>query len=339
MVRLPLGRTGIEVSPVGIGTWAWGERLWGYGRTYTDKDLEDAFHAAISADITFFDTAEVYGWGRSERLLGQFLARVQAPAASTAPPGAHGQLVQRPPVVVATKFMPFPWRLSRFALLRALRSSLRRLGLEQVDLYQVHWPFPPVPVETWMDAMAEAVQAGLVRAVGVSNYSAAQMRRAYEALARRGVVLASNQVEYSLLHRHPERNGLLAACQELGVTLIAYSPLAQGILTGKYGPERPPAGFRRGRYHSKAFWARARPVLEALRAVAAARGKTPAQVALNWVMARGAIPIPGAKNARQAQENAGALGWRLTEEELASLDEAAGEPVPGAVPGPPGGTG
>ncbi len=315
---MPLGRTGIEVSALGIGTWAWGERLWGYGSGYTDLDLQKAFRVALAEGITLFDTAEIYGWGRSEQLLGRFIAESGAtasgdPAATEAP---------RPRVAVATKFMPYPWRLTRASLLRALRRSLKRLGLQQVDLYQVHWPFPPVPTDVWMDAMADAVQAGLVRAVGVSNYGATRMRRAYEALARRGVVLASNQVEYSLLHSKPERNGVLAACRELGVTLIAYSPLAMGVLTGKYGPDRPPADFRRGRYGT-AFWAKAEPLLATLRAIAAARGKTPAQVALNWVICKGTIPIPGAKNARQARENAGALGWRLTEEEVAALDAAS----------------
>ncbi len=172
------------------------------------------------------------------------------------------------------------------------------------------------------NAMADAAQAGLVRAVGVSNYGATRMRRAYEALARRGVVLASNQVEYSLLHSKPERNGVLAVCRELGVSLIAYSPLAMGALAGKFGPDWPPPDLRRGRY-GRAFWAKAEPLLATLRAIAAARGKTPAQVALNWVICKGAIPIPGAKNARQAGENAGALGWRLTDEEIEALDGAA----------------
>lgn len=310
-MRVPLGRTGIEVSALGIGTWAWGERLWGYGAGYADRDLEEAFRASLEAGITFFDTAEVYGWGRSERLLGRFVAA----ARGARPDGAA-------PVVVATKFMPFPWRLRRASLLKALRASLERLGLPRVDLYQVHWPLPPVPVETWMDAMADAVEAGLVRAVGVSNFTEAQMRRAHAALARRGVVLASNQVEFSLLHRRPERSGLLAACRELGVSLIAYSPLAQGVLTGKYGPDHPPGGFRRRRYGRSALL-RAEPVLSALRAIAERRGRTPAQVALNWVICKGAIPIPGAKDARQARQNAGALGWRLGDDEVAALDAAA----------------
>ncbi|WRP14582.1 aldo/keto reductase [Geochorda subterranea] len=146
-VQIPLGRTGIEVSALGIGTWAWGERLWGYGSSYSDPDLQEAFRVALAEGITLFDTAEIYGWGRSEQLLGRFIAESGAtasgdPATSDAP---------RPRVVVATKFMPYPWRLTRASLLRALRRSLQRLGLQQVDLYQVHWPFPPVPADAWMD--------------------------------------------------------------------------------------------------------------------------------------------------------------------------------------------
>lgn len=303
--RIPLGPTDIQISPLGIGTWAWGDTLfWQYGKGgYTDADLKAAYQASLAYGINFFDTAEVYGRGRSETLLGQFSREAGWP------------------VVIASKFFPYPWRLRRSEVLSALRASLRRLGLAQLDLYQVHWPFPPVPIETWMEGMADAVEAGLVRAVGVSNYSVDQMRRAHEALARRGVRLASNQVEYSLLQRKPETSGLLAACRELNVTLIAYSPLAQGLLTGKYTPENPPPGVR-GRRYAKVL-ARVQPLVALLREIGQAHGKTPAQVALNWTIAKGAVPIPGAKNARQAQDNAGALGWRLSAEEVARLDEAA----------------
>ena len=204
----------------------------------------------------------------------------------------------------------------------ALHHSLDRLGLESVDLYQMHWPFPPVSIDTWMDAMADAVQAGLIRAVGVSNYNVEQTRRAYDALARRGVPLASNQVDYSLLQRKPETNGLLALCQQLNVTLIAYSPLAQGLLTGKYTPQNPPPGLRGRRYGG--ILARIQPLTGLLREVGQAHGgKTPAQVALNWTISKGTVPIPGAKNARQAIDNAGALGWRLADAEVAALDAAS----------------
>ena len=306
--QVTLGATEIPISPLGIGTWAWGDKLvWGYGKGYTDADLEDAFRTSVEAGITFFDTAEIYGWGRSERLLGQF-ART------------HGQ-----PVVIATKFFPYPWRVRKGALMRALRGSLRRLGLARVDLYQVHWPFPPRSVETWVDALADAVEAGLARAVGVSNYNLEQTRRAHAVLSQRGIPLASNQVQFSLIHRDPEQDGLLSLCQDLNITLIAYSPLGMGMLTGKYTPERPPGGAR-GRRYNREFLRRLQSLIALMREIGEGHGgKTPAQVALNWVMCKGAVPIVGAKNRAQAEENAGALGWRLTPEEVAALDRAAAQ--------------
>lgn len=303
--RVPLGGTGIEISPLGIGTWAWGDRwMWGYRKTYSDADIREAFEATLAFGINFFDTAEVYGLGRSERFLGEFLREAERP-------------------VVATKFFPFPFRLRKQALRRALKRSLRRLGLAQVDLYQMHFPFPPVAIEAWMDAMADAVEAGLVRAVGISNYDVAQMERAHAALAERGVELASNQVFYSLLHRDPEFSGLLQACREMNVTLIAYSPLEKGLLTGKYTPENPPPGTRQ-RIYNRDYLEKIQPVLRLMREVGAAHGgKSEAQVALNWLICKGAVPIPGAKNARHVVSNAGALGWRLTEDDVAALDEAS----------------
>lgn len=302
-----LGSSDLNVSRLGIGTWAWGDRFyWGYGRGgYTDADLQAAFQASLAGGINLFDTAEIYGQGRSERLLGGFVQDGGTQA------------------LVATKFFPFPWRLRRASLLRALRGSLGRLGLERVDLYQIHWPYPPVSIETWMAGLADAVEAGLVQAVGVSNYSPEQTRRAHAALARRGIPLVSNQVQYSLLHRQPERDGLLDLCRELNVTLIAYSPLAMGLLTGKYTPENPLPGLR-GRRFRRELLTQIRPLVALLGEIGQAHtGKTPAQVALNWIMCKGALPIPGAKNARQAQDNAGALGWYLSETEVAALDVAS----------------
>jgi aryl-alcohol dehydrogenase-like predicted oxidoreductase len=160
--------------------------------------------------------------------------------------------------------------------------------------------------------------------VGVSNCSVEQMRRAHAALAKRGVVLASNQVEYSLLHRAPERNRLMQTCREMGVTLIAYSPLRKGLLSGKYTPENRPTGTFRSSLANRDYLARIQPLITLLREIGQAHGgKTPSQVALNWVMCKGALPIPGAKNVRQARENAGALGWQLSESEMTALDAAS----------------
>ena len=306
MNETPAQRSVLHGLEFGVGCWAWGDRLvWGYGRGYAADTVRQAFDASVAAGIELYDTAEVYGQGQSELLLGEFLKTVDRK------------------LIIATKFMPYPWRLRRGSLVRALRGSLKRLGLEQVDLYQVHQPLAPVTVETWMAAMSEAVQLGLTHEVGVSNYDRSWTQRAFDALAREGIPLASNQVEYSLINRKIEKNGLLKQCQELGVRLIAYSPLGMGMLTGKYTPQNLPSGIRAGRYNAR-FIERMTPLLTLIKRIGSDHdGKTPAQVALNWVICKGALPIPGAKNLSQAEQNAGALGWRLTEEEVAALDEAS----------------
>ena len=306
---ISLGKTDIRISPIGLGTWQWGDRaMWSYGITHTDRDIHEAFRKSIEGGIDFFDTAELYGKGRSEVLLGECL-REMAPAGSGVP------------VVVATKFAPLPFRLRKGALTGALRRSLARLGLARVDLYQVHFPFSLVPVAVWADALADAVGAGLTRSVGVSNYNAAQMRQAHEVLSRRGIPLASNQVEYHLLKRKVERDGVVQTCRELGVALIAYSPLAKGLLTGKYTAENRPPGLRKYMARSGKL-SSIQPLLGLMREVGQAHeGKSPAQVALNWLVCKGAVPIPGAKNAHQARENAAATGWRLDAAEIAALDE------------------
>lgn len=307
---IALGARGITVAPLGVGTWSWGDRrFWGYGQGYGRADIAAAFAASVAAGITLFDTAEIYGQGESERLLGELLRDSHAP------------------VVVATKFAPLPWRLGARSLRRALDASLERLGIARIDLYQIHFPYSLISIPALMDALADAVAEGKVRAVGVSNYRAAQMERAHEALARRGVPLATNQLQYSLLARRPETDGTLAACRALGVTLIAYSPLAQGLLTGKYGPGgAAPSGFRRWQplFRGRDTH-RLAGLLDLLRGIGEDQGgKTPAQVALNWLIAQsGVVPIPGAKNRAQASSNAGALGWALRPAEVAALDTAS----------------
>ena len=301
----------LDEIELGAGCWQWGDALmWGYGQGYAATEVQTAFDGSLAAGITFFDTAEVYGMGKSEKFLGDFMR-------------ARGTGTR--PLSVATKFFPLPWRLARGALTHALRKSLERLGLKQVDLYQTHWPSPPLAVETWMEAMADAVEAGLTRSVGVSNYTVAQTKRSYETLAKRGVPLLSNQVPYSLLNRKIEKSGLTTLCRELGVKIIAYSPIEKGILTGKYTPDNPPPGLR-GRRYGREYLQKVQPVIALLRNLGQAHGgKTPAQVALNWLICKGALPIPGAKNARQALDNAGAMGWRLTPSEVETLDKASDE--------------
>jgi aryl-alcohol dehydrogenase-like predicted oxidoreductase len=232
--------------------------------------------------------------------------------------------------VVLTKFFPMPWRLRKGALPAALKRSLDRLQLSRVDVYLLHFPTPPVALETWADALADAVQAGLTRAVGISNCNALQTRRAHAALAARGVPLACNEVELSLLKRAPERTGLTYACKDLGVTLIAYRPLAMGLLSGKYTPEHPPAGIRTLLF-GRRYLAALQPLLGTLKRIGEAHGgKSAAQVAINWVLCKGALPIPGAKDEKQARENAGAMGWRLTDEQVAELEALAEKAMHGS---------
>jgi aryl-alcohol dehydrogenase-like predicted oxidoreductase len=205
-----------------------------------------------------------------------------------------------------------------------LEASLVRLGRASVDLYMHHYPTGRVSIPRLMALMADAVEAGKVRAVGVSNYSAEQLRLAHSALAERGIPLASIENGYSLLDRRVETNGVLDACRELGITLIAYQPLASGALTGKYADGRRPSGLRR---FMRAFRGSDRkavaPVVLLLREIGDRHVRTPAQVALRWLMERGdVIPIPGAKDGRQAAANAGAMTFHLASDEIDALNRA-----------------
>jgi aryl-alcohol dehydrogenase-like predicted oxidoreductase len=307
--RQRLGATEVEVAPIAVGTWAWGERrYWGYEKDFAARDVVDAFAASADAGLELFDTAEVYGDGESEKILG-WLARKRG-----------GR------ILLATKFGLLPGRDAR-TLPRALDASLKRLGVPRVDLYQIHWPDRTMAsIDALMGGLADAVAAGKARAVGVSNFGAGEMREAHQLLARRGVPLASNQVRYSLIHRAPEVDGVLDACRELGVTLLAYSPLGQGILSGKYGADHPPAGPRAGHpeFATESLAATA-PLLALLRGIGAAHGgRPPEQAALAWLRAKaGVLPIAGAKTGAQAAINAGALDLTLGAGDVEALDRAS----------------
>ncbi|HEY7908131.1 MAG TPA: aldo/keto reductase [Thermomicrobiales bacterium] len=302
-----LGASGITVSALGAGTWSWGDGpYWGYGAAPDRGELAASFRASLDAGVTFFDTAELYGGGGSERVLGA-LAR------------DAGR-----PVVIASKFTPYPHRLSPRTLHTALDDTRARLGVATLDLYLIHWPYTLLTTPAMMDALAETVRAGKVRAVGVCNFSATNMRRAHDRLARHGVPLAANEVRYNVLARDPETNGVLAACRELDVALIAHSPLVHGLL-GEAGPVQV-AGPRRFLPAYRGARLRAIEAMAAtLREIARARDRTPAQVALNWLLSKDEriIPIPGTRRASHARANAGALGWRLTDEEIAAVDRAS----------------
>ena len=308
---IPLAGCDIRLPLMGLGTWAWGDKAtWGmntYDRSYDLKTIGEAYVRSVAAGITFLDTAEMYGKGESERIIAALLT---------------GDPANRSRIVVATKFMPFPWKVNvSTALMGALRASLQRLQMPWVHLYQIHGPISLRSHRAMAAALAVPYRAGLIKAVGVSNYSEREMRALHGALAALGIPLATNQVEYSLLRTMPETNGLLRACRELGVVVLAYSPLAQGRLTGKYTASNPPPGSRQ---FSDYPMQEIEPVVVELRRIGERYGdKTPAQVALNWLICKGAVPIPGAKNAAQAEQNAGALGWRLSDDDVRLLDRVS----------------
>jgi aryl-alcohol dehydrogenase-like predicted oxidoreductase len=306
-----LGTTDVRVSRLGIGAMVWGDMStaprWNparnaYGPTGTAKEQREALEVSLAAGVNFVDTAAMYGKGASERRVGE--------------------LTSGRAVVVATKF-PFGFLSRASSLPVALEGSLARLRRTTIDLYQIHYPFRWMSVPTLMELMAEAVEAGKIRAVGVSNYDAEQLRLAHAELARRGVPLASNQVQYSLLYRNPETDGVLDACRELGVTLIAYMPLASGALTGKYSASTRPSGWRRymGTFRGKNLPTLTR-VVDLLREIGERHDKNPSQVALRWLIQHdGVLPIPGAKNAGQAAANAGALTFALDAAEVDALSQ------------------
>jgi len=304
--RVRLGQSPLQVVPLGVGCWAWGDRrYWRYEEDHRPRDVVDAFDACLDAGLDLFDTAEAYGAGRGEKIVGWLVRK-------------SGR-----ELVIATKYAPIAGRGGAAAIARGLTGSLKRLGLPRVDLYQLHWPdSTELPIVAAMDALADALHAGRIRAIGVSNFGAAEMREAHAVLARHGVPLASNQVHYSLLHRAPEVDGVLDACHELGVTLLAYSPLEQGLLTGKYGPDAGPPGLRgAAAWFSRANRAAAQPVLEQLRAIADVHGTEAATVALAWLLAKpGVVALAGAKTGAQAAGNAKALALTLRAAEIAALD-------------------
>jgi aryl-alcohol dehydrogenase-like predicted oxidoreductase len=307
-----LGKSDLHVPRMGIGAMVWGQpkgmARWtqaqlAYGPSHGTTEEEEALKVSLAAGVNLIDTAEMYSNGFAERRVGE-LARDKN-------------------VLIATKFPPSPFSRED-AFPKALQDSLTRLERSSIDLYQHHFPSNRISIPNLMNLMADAVEAGKVKTVGVSNYSAEQMRLAHAELAKRGLPLASNQVQYSLLYRKPEVDGVLDACRELGITLMAYSPLAQGALTGKYSPETKASGLRRflPNFNKKAMEA-VQPVVELLRQIGDRYGKSPSQVALRWLIENeNVLPIPGVKNSRQAAENVGAIAFSLTSEEVQMLSQA-----------------
>ena len=289
------------VSRIGLGTWQFGSREWGYGDAYAERGAREIVRRARELGVTFFDTAEVYGFGRSERILGESLGH------------------ERDEVVVASKIFPVapfpPVVRQRFA------GSSRRLGVPRIPLYQVHQPNPLVPDSMIMPAFRELLDEDRIGAAGVSNYSLDRWRAADEALGR---PVVSNQVEFSLASAGPLED-LVPFAEQHDRLVIAYSPLAQGLLGGRYGPDRRPGGVRAmNPLFGTENLRRVQPLLDLLREVAAAHQATPSQIALAWLVALPrVVVIPGASSVEQLESNVAAGEIGLDAEQQASLTAAA----------------
>jgi aryl-alcohol dehydrogenase-like predicted oxidoreductase len=289
------------MSAIGLGTWQFGSREWGYGSDYADTEAVAITQRALELGINLIDTAEIYAFGRSERIVGKAIAG------------------RRDDVFIATKVFPI-MPLAPIVEQRG-RASAARLGVDQIDLYQVHWPNPVVPTGTTMQGMRNLQRAGVVRHVGVSNFPLGKWQRAERELG--GPVL-SNQVQYSLAVRKPDRE-LIPWAQANDRIVIAYSPLAQGLLSAKYDGTNTPGGVRSGNaLFLPENIERAKPLLDALREIAAAHDAKPAQVALAWVIRRpNVVAIPGASSVGQLESNAAAADLELTDDEDARLTAAS----------------
>ncbi|MGH8987772.1 MAG: aldo/keto reductase [Acidimicrobiales bacterium] len=292
---------GVRLFPVGLGTAQFGSRHWGYGAAYDEEVAPRIVERSLDLGVQLVDTAEIYSFGRAERIVGAALAR------------------RREEAFLATKL--FPVLPADPVVGRRARGSLRRLGTDHVDLYQVHWPNPVVPQRAVADALSRLLDAGRTRHVGVSNYPLARWQELERLLGR---PVLSNQVRYSLTDRAPERE-LLDWAEAHGRVLIASSPLARGLLSGRYGPDRRPAGARAetGAFRPESLAAVA-PLLELLREIADAHGATPAQIALAWVVRRpNVVAIPGASSVEQAEENAASADVQLSSAEDDALTAAS----------------
>lgn len=307
-----LGQTELRVTPVGLGVmqFAGTTGIWRF--IFDDMDRQE-MHAivrtALEAGINWFDTAEMYGRGRSEEGLASGLKQA----------GKEDQEIH-----IATKWMP----LLRTAANIRKTIDVRQRNLEPytIDLYYVHNTTSFSSPEAEMNAMADLVEAGEIRTVGVSNFDAERMRRAHRALQERGIPLAANQMEYSLLNRKIETNGVLAAARDLGVTIVAYSPVARGLLTGKF--HRDPQALQNTPIGRRMYLQRkieeTRPLIEALEAIADTHGVSTAQVALNWlvqIQGEAVVVIPGASSVSQAEEAGGVMDFKLTAAEIDRLDQ------------------
>ncbi|MGC2192189.1 MAG: aldo/keto reductase [Candidatus Dormiibacterota bacterium] len=293
---------GRRLSVVGLGCWQFGDKLWGYGTEYSQAESLAVIQRALELGVTVFDTAELYGSGRSEMLVGTALSSWEGDR------------------FLATKFLPI-LPVPRVMVSHCAK-SLDRLQVPLVDLYQIHWSNPAVPLARQMAGMRKILSLGMSRYAGVSNFS---LRHWVAAERRLGQPVISNQVRYNLLQRRPEQRGLLEYAQRNSRVILAYSPLAQGALSGRYRAGHAPRDLRRGNpLFTDAALLAAAPLLETLREIADAHQCSSSQVALAYLIAQPqVIVIPGAKSLAQLESNVAAADLELGEDELLAMRRAA----------------
>jgi len=314
-----LGKSKIMITPIGLGCWQFsgGKSMVGnFWGNLEQETINRIVKASLENGINWFDTAEAYGFGQSEQALAAALQSAEVKAEKS---------------IIATKWMPF----GRFAssIGNTINTRLKKLSPYPISLLQIHQPTSFSSVESQMKAMTALLRADKIKTAGVSNFNLKQMQRASDALKVEGFELASNQMRYNLLDRRIEKNGVLDFAKEKGITIIAYSPLAQGILTGRYhedpdlakslsGLRKFMPGFKRGNIQ------KSQPLMNELKTIAAKYEATPAQVALNWVIhfhGKTVVAIPGATSEKQAQQNAAVMNFTLSREELTRLDRVSWE--------------
>jgi len=349
----------LVVPSIGIGTISWSSKSL---TTLENLELQSLVNEACNSDAAFFDTAERYGshlktalglgWGETETLLKKFVDRASITSGANSVKGTE----ESSNAIYATKFCPSPWRTTVESVVEACEQSRLRLGVDQIDLYQLHMPDIVKPFrflgmnesldEVYWEGLAECHRRGLVKNVGVSNYGPTLVSKCQDALGKRGVPLASNQIGYSLIGRQNGSQETVDMCAELGIKVLGYYPFAMGLLTGKYSSNTmtpltdPTLTINSSQKTTlemndlnmyaegdgvKVPRGGISPLLSTMETIAQARGKTIAQVALNYIVCKGVVPIPGAGSAAQVKDNIGAMGWRLTDTEVSILEEEADE--------------
>lgn len=309
-----LGKSDLMVTPIGLGAWQFSKsngvagKYWGY---IDDEGIYNIVKTTLENGINWFDTAEIYGRGESEKALTNALIKLGKTSSN---------------VIIATKWWPVFRRAK--SIIETIDKRIDALNNFRIDLYQIHQPYSVSSIKSQMKAMAELVQKGKIRYVGVSNFSAKKMEKAHLELQKYDIPLVSNQVQYNLLNRKIETNGIVRIAKEYGISIIAYSPLAQGILTGKFheNPDliKSRSGYRKYKKSFKPeYLERTRGLINALKEIGEKYNATPAQVALNWIVnfhSDLVVAIPGASSSKQTESNANTMKFELTQQELNQID-------------------